>query len=300
MEAEVKPRKPMIDDLFRPLSEKYQPTEADRERLQAKIHARIAASGASAQASARSASRPGFSLSSFRRWGWLGSGVLALAGMALTVAVHEGGDASKSRETVSRGPLVPATTTTETVTPESAPLASAPAIVDHPAEPSESIAVAAPPASAASVKRAEPARAASNQMPKTVAAVPAESDALERETNLWRQANRARNDGQWAEALRLLDQHAREFPNGVLAVERTVERIVVLCHMGRREEARESSAFLATHPDSSLRRRVESNCGYEAASPPSTSSSARSQQEPDATPKNTPPGTLTEGPEQAP
>lgn len=307
----MKPRKPMVDDLFDPLLERYRPTQTDRERLQAKIRARLAAPGASAQASASpsagSSSGPGLTLSSLRRWGWLGSGVLALAGMTLTLAVHGAGDDSSGQQTVSSRPALPGTTAlpsiaSRTATPEevggplkTAPASTAPVPVQAPAL-DTGVRVAAPP----SAKRAAAPRVASNQNPP----VPAESDALERETNLWRQANRARNDGQWAEALRLLDQHAREFPHGVLAVERTVERIVVLCHLGRREEARESSAFLAAHPDSALRRRVESTCGYEPASPPSTSSSARPSQEPANTlqtaPKNTSPGTLNEGPEQAP
>ncbi|AKU95562.1 hypothetical protein AKJ09_02226 [Labilithrix luteola] len=217
--------------------------------------------------------------------------------MALTLAIYEGREDSKSHETVSPGALPPPSVALQAEPSEdlAAPLptsiASTAPVPAHEPALGASVSVSSLPSVAVSAKRAEPPRVASNQTPKAVAAAPSDSDALERETNLWRQANRARNDGQWAEALRLLDQHAREFPHGVLAVERTVERIVVLCHMGRREEARESSAFLATHPDSSLRRRVESNCGYEAASPSSTSSSA---------PKKTPPGTLNEVPEQAP
>jgi hypothetical protein len=53
-----------------------------------------------------------------------------------------------------------------------------------------------------------------------------------------KRARTALGSGASAEALRLLDEHARRFPRGVLAPERTVSRIRALCALGRLPEAR--------------------------------------------------------------
>ncbi len=61
--------------------------------------------------------------------------------------------------------------------------------------------------------------------------------------------------------LALLDEHARTFPNGFLASDRAAEHIVVLCGLGRQDEAaREAKAFLAGRPEGPLTRRVTMSC----------------------------------------
>jgi hypothetical protein len=63
-------------------------------------------------------------------------------------------------------------------------------------------------------------------------------------------------------ALDLLDEHARTFPNGILAEERSVERVSALCTLGRVAEAREEATrFLRATPDSPLAESVRSSCG---------------------------------------
>ena len=68
--------------------------------------------------------------------------------------------------------------------------------------------------------------------------------------------------GDAARALTLFDQHAREYPHGILAEERAAERIAALCALGREAEAREAgAAFLRDHRRSPLSARVRGLCG---------------------------------------
>ena len=70
--------------------------------------------------------------------------------------------------------------------------------------------------------------------------------------------------GDAAQGLALLDEHAQTFPKGFLAGDRAAERIVVLCGLGRRDEAvREAKVFLAGRPEGPLTRRVTMSCGGE-------------------------------------
>ncbi|MEO7109908.1 MAG: hypothetical protein ABI183_05680, partial [Polyangiaceae bacterium] len=63
------------------------------------------------------------------------------------------------------------------------------------------------------------------------------------------------------EALALLNEHARRFPNGALAEERDAARVLALCGAGRQEDAATAgAAFLSAHPDSPLATRVRSSC----------------------------------------
>jgi hypothetical protein len=67
--------------------------------------------------------------------------------------------------------------------------------------------------------------------------------------------NDALHAGDAARALGLADQHARAYPNGVLAEERAALRISALCSLGRVREAKDDQArFVAAHPDSPLVR----------------------------------------------
>jgi hypothetical protein len=84
------------------------------------------------------------------------------------------------------------------------------------------------------------------------------------ETRLLRRADEALRSGQPAMALDLLDEHARTFPQGVLAEERSAERVTTLCALGRTGEARaEAERFLTTTPDSPLASQVRASCGVE-------------------------------------
>jgi hypothetical protein len=84
---------------------------------------------------------------------------------------------------------------------------------------------------------------------------------LEAETRLVQAGLAALHDGDAVRALAFFDEHARSYPNGVLAEERDVERIEALCALGRSDAPRvAASAFLRAHPGSPLVQRVRASC----------------------------------------
>lgn len=95
-----------------------------------------------------------------------------------------------------------------------------------------------------------------------IASAPRSPSILESETRLVAAGVAALHAGDAARALTLLDQHARAYPNGVLAEERAAERVAALCALGRGAEAREArAAFLREHLRSPLSARVRDLCG---------------------------------------
>lgn len=98
-------------------------------------------------------------------------------------------------------------------------------------------------------------------------AVPAKarlrSGTLDAEVALLAEASAALHTNP-ARSLALVDQHAREFPSGVLGPEFEAERAQVLSALGRRAEACAASArFLAAHPNSPLAPQVRASCDDE-------------------------------------
>jgi hypothetical protein len=82
------------------------------------------------------------------------------------------------------------------------------------------------------------------------------------EVKLLSEAQRALADGQPGRAISLLDQHAREFPQGALTEERKAAHVIALCKLGRTAGAQaEANAFFAKSPHSPLRRRLRETCG---------------------------------------
>ncbi len=62
-------------------------------------------------------------------------------------------------------------------------------------------------------------------------------------------------------ALRALEQHRDEYPDGVFAAEREVLRVESLCALGRTAEAKTVAvAFIAGFPSNPLRSRVDPAC----------------------------------------
>lgn len=97
--------------------------------------------------------------------------------------------------------------------------------------------------------------------PPQVTAVPTGPTTVDAEAALLRNADAALKSGDAPGALALVDQHAKQFPNGILAEERDAERIVVLCALGRTDEARAAgAAFLRARPRSPLASRVRASC----------------------------------------
>ncbi len=82
------------------------------------------------------------------------------------------------------------------------------------------------------------------------------------EAELLRDADAALKGGDAGRALALLNEHSARFPKGILVEERDAERVVVLCALGRIDEARASAgSFLQSWPMSPLAGRVRASCG---------------------------------------
>jgi outer membrane protein assembly factor BamD (BamD/ComL family) len=81
------------------------------------------------------------------------------------------------------------------------------------------------------------------------------------ELELLRSAEVEFHAGSPAQALALLDEHARRFPRGVLVEERRASRILALCRLGQAAAARsEADAFVAQYPSSPFVERVRRAC----------------------------------------
>jgi hypothetical protein len=73
------------------------------------------------------------------------------------------------------------------------------------------------------------------------------------------------------QALALTAEHARRFPNGMLAHEREVLAIEALARLGRRDDARaRATAFSASYPGSPYQSRVDDALGAPAVDTPSS------------------------------
>jgi hypothetical protein len=98
----------------------------------------------------------------------------------------------------------------------------------------------------------------------TMPSTPRGPATVDTEAALLREADAALRAGNAGRALAAVNEHAARFPGGVLAEERESERIVVLCALGRTEEARTLAAkFVATRPRSPLLGRVRRSCGLD-------------------------------------
>lgn len=232
------------------LEDAYEPTSSDAERVFAKLQASMG------QAASSPPSIPAAALKQSRT-GWL-------IGWSCVAFVLAGAVILATRDT---RPTTPPTEAVGARSSESAPATKeAPALPEStPREPTAvpSIAVDALPTAVADAPQVRNVKrsAAPTTVPSASASPPTENDTLAREARLLAEADRANQNGDGARALALLDEHATTFPNGWLANERAVERIVVLCDLGRRAEAtREAAVFLDGRPKSPLTRRVERSC----------------------------------------
>jgi hypothetical protein len=124
-------------------------------------------------------------------------------------------------------------------------------------------AMGSPPAASADESRAvESPIAAPGITPDNPSTPPSLAPSrIDAEVLFLRDAHSALLSGDPARALSLLQRHASEFPQGVLAAERDAERIVALCAVGRGDESRaEADRFLHDHPRSPLAPRVRTAC----------------------------------------
>lgn len=121
------------------------------------------------------------------------------------------------------------------------------------------------PEAVAAFPSAEPVPVASvAPAPRRVAVAARETrrDNLEAEMRWVRAADAALRGGDVGLALSLLNQHAHEFPNGVLAEEREGLRAVAACQNGASASAqRVAMRFLERAPRSLIASRVRAACG---------------------------------------
>jgi len=248
--VKVEPEKKAL--LLAPLADEYGPTQAQAERLFAKLQTSLGQGLDGTPSSAR----PSTASVGRASAAWEGKSILLVGlscmALAITAAI-----------TLREPP--PASAPTTIALPSTAPRE-----IDAPREGEgapavPSISVHALP-TAAAVQRTE--KAATKVAASTSASelTPSSSDTLEREARLLADARHALKNGDGAGALALLDEHARAFPRGWLANERAAERVVVLCSLGRRADAvREATAFLEGRTKGALTRRVEMSCAGEPA-----------------------------------
>lgn len=239
--------------LLAALAEEYEPSEADADRVFAKIQASLLAAGAPAPTTPAALPVGAAGLR-------VGRHALGLGLACATVALL-GGAAVTMRSGGS-----PAPATLSAPCPPTPPPAAAEVIAIGPAQLSPSVSVNSLPLPAPAPDVA--ANVAANvTRGRAMAAAPApvaaaqDPETLENEARLLAEARRAVQRGESEGALALLDEHVQTYPHGFLSGDRAAERIMVLCSLGRREQAvREAKEFLAGRPAGPLTRRVTMSC----------------------------------------
>lgn len=108
-------------------------------------------------------------------------------------------------------------------------------------------------------------------LPSAVRPAPSPSgsttSSLAEEIRLLRAASDASRASNFAGALAFVDEHERRFPKGVLADERRVQKVLVLCDLDRESQARaEARRFTVDRPSSPLNARLSSSCAAEEKS----------------------------------
>lgn len=254
-------------ELLAPLVDAYASTPEDRDRVLHALRARLgpeafpSSSAASAGARRPPNAPPGTRRALLKLVGVAGVGALVASGAVMMQMRSVPASESSAPAVVAPG------------RPSAVPAESMPA----PRAPEEVAAVSV------SVDELPPASASASAVPArgraAVIGVDGRSseDELMRETELLSRANQALRAGDAPRAAALFDQHAREFPNGVLADERVVGQILALCALGRRDEAAVAARrFVRSRPQSPLTRRIASSCaGTPLSADPRTSAGER-------------------------
>jgi len=269
--------------LFRAAQADFEPSEADRERVEKALAMTLGtAVGASAGAVGTSAAAPAGAAHA------TASGVTAMNVSMATVAGVAGASAKGVVVGVGMGAVqwlsivavVAAVGGMGVVALRPAPAQPPPAVSASPAMAPVPLVsthgpltrvVAALPVTPAATNTPQPAPQASvppaalpiaphapagSSLPSTVALA---ETRVSQEARLLHDAQNAIRMGDTAMALRLLDEHARTFPHGVLEEEREAERALLTCGSGGGgREAGER--FLRQYPDSPLVTRVRSAC----------------------------------------
>jgi hypothetical protein len=138
--------------------------------------------------------------------------------------------------------------------------------VEHPRRPTPELTLEPAPSTNDAAEQTEPATSQRSLQPATRARRPAQRGAVApegigREVDLIKRAGQALSAGHHGDALRLLDQHAREFPQGAMLEDRSALRVLALCAAGRLGEGqRAKTEFLARWSHSVHAERLEDGC----------------------------------------
>lgn len=243
-----------------------EPTPEDHARIKHRLLVQIAGGALTATALSTSAEAAGTTTA-------LGSAATGFSVLAkvvaagvLSAAVVGGGIVASTRTSHSRVAdtrasarevLKPATLPAAPLAPRVSASPEASGSIPAPAE-SLPARLAPPVSPIATVHATTPAPREGETSPTTIAG----PGTIGAEAKLLTRADAALKGGDALHALELLDEHASSFSDGVLVEERQSERVVVLCALGRTEDARaEASAFLRKSPRSPLAARVRASCG---------------------------------------
>jgi len=155
--------------------------------------------------------------------------------------------------------------------------ASGPAVVEEPPRPVTHETVLAPSGEPMRARSSVPAEDAARPAPtvrdgaSVIGTVSNDEEAapdLQREVEQLTAAREALAAGRAADALALLEAHARAHPSSSLTEARAALRIACLCALGRREQARgEAAVLLRSHPGSTLARHSTTRCDEPEAAP---------------------------------
>ncbi|MBL8740302.1 MAG: hypothetical protein JNK04_04380 [Myxococcales bacterium] len=202
----------------------------------------VSASGATA-ASAAAASSTGAVAAAALPMKWLG---------VVAVAVGVGVGGAGYRVLRAPEPAVDAVVATAPAVSAAPPTATAELAPIAPASTVSSVAETAEPSDTA--KPVEPER-----HPPVRRAV--SSSSVADEARILEDAEKALARGDADGALRLLDQHQRAHPGGVMSQERAAERVFALCAAGRTRDAEAAAAsYLQKYPASPLAKSVAAGC----------------------------------------
>jgi hypothetical protein len=185
-----------------------QPTAADRRRIKNALRARLGAAVLPAEVI-------GLSLAARLHWSFAASaivGAILLGGALLLAAQQQEPDVAIPARA---GPAPAVASVSAVLAP--APKAEPPTVSVRPA-----------------IVPSEPA----------VRSAPPNEDPLAQEVALLMRATGDLHAGRASDALKVLDEHQRRFPNGILNEERRAARAQALCALGRQREARTELAWL--------------------------------------------------------
>lgn len=247
-----------IEQLIARTRQAQQPTAADRARIGRQLAAKLSVPAAGSFTAEPEAPPPS-AAASHAPWAVTAPALkltlaLVLGAAAATTWMTSHRDTGGEQASVPSSPIAPPSAPEQSSAVERAGAASQPAA--EPVAPKPQATEETSPESregTAQLRAAAPRRTANVEHLR--------GGGLARELRLTRAAASAIDAGGPARALRLLDQHASEFPRGALSPERDALRIAALCKLGRLADASAlREEFDAQHSQSPLRMRIAADC----------------------------------------